>query len=305
MTSARTWLITGATGGIGRALVARVLEGGDRVVAAARDPQRLPQFEAARPERFLPVPMDVTDPAQVKAAVQSAITAFGHLDVLVNNAGYAQPGALEELEDIELRRQFETNLFGPVNVLRAALPHLRSRGSGLILQISSIAGQIGAPGMSAYTGSKHALEGLSVSLAAELKPFGIRVTIVEPGSTRTEFRGRWSDLVGREHPIPDYDTTRTALANTAGGASPAGQPDRVADALFTLADLPDPPLRAALGSDALQVISAALRAQLDELDAHRGLSISADGLSPTLEEGANHGSVRPGLIAGPTSADSA
>ncbi|MFF3874531.1 SDR family NAD(P)-dependent oxidoreductase [Streptomyces sp. NPDC001978] len=305
MASARVWLITGATGGLGRALVARVLKGGDRVVAAARNPQRLRQFETAHPERFLPVPMDVTDPAQVRAAVQRGIAAFGRLDVLVNNAGYAQPGALEELEDIELRQQFESNFFGPVNVLRAALPHLRSRRSGHILQISSIAGQIGAPGMSAYTSSKHALEGLSVSLAAELKPFGIRVTIVEPGSTRTAFRGRWSELVSRDHPISDYDTTRAALANTASGGPQAGDPDRVADALATLADLPDPPLRAALGSDALHVISAARRAQLDQLDAHRGLSISADGLSPTPEEGTHHGSVRPGLITGPGTADSA
>jgi len=292
MSTGRVWLITGATGGLGRALVDRVLQSGDWVVAAARDPDRLRGLHTASQGRFLLVPMDVTDPAQVEVAVQRGIAMFGRLDVLVNNAGYAQPGALEELADGELRQQFETNLFGPINVLRAVLPHLRERRRGHILQISSIAGQVGAPGMSAYTSSKHALESLTVSLAPELQPFGIRVTIVEPGSTATTFRDRWSDLVKRDHPIPDYDATRDALANTTGYGPQTGDPDRVAQALIALTNLPDPPLRIALGSNAMQVISAARQKQLDQLHTHRDLSISADGPSRNPEEGTNCETVR-------------
>lgn len=273
--SPRAWLITGATGGLGRSLVARALRDGDRVVAGARDPEGLRELERQHPELLLPVQMNVTEPAQVVAAVQHGIAAFGHLDVVVNNAGYAQPGVLEELEDGELRQQFETNFFGVVNVLRAVLPHLRSRRSGHVLQISSIAGQVGASGMSAYTSSKHALEGLSASLAAELAPFGIHVTIVEPGSTRAPFRLRWSELVSRDHPISDYDAARSALANMAP-APKDSLPDGVADALVRLVDLRDPPLRAPIGNGALLTISAARRAQLDELLTHQDLSSSAD-----------------------------
>ncbi|MEU1904085.1 SDR family oxidoreductase [Streptomyces hygroscopicus] len=273
----RVWLITGASGGLGRALVAEVLGAGERVVAVSRDGEPLRPLAADHPGRLLTSSVDITDADALRRALDGPIARFGRLDVVVNNAGYALAGPLEELDDAELRAQFEVNFFAAVNVLRAALPHLRAAKAGRVLQISSLAGQIGAPGMSAYTASKHALEGLSVSVAAELAPLGIRTTIVEPGAARTGFRANWASRLPTGGAIPDYLPVHEALARSAGAAGgQIGDPVRMARALVALADMPNPPLRLPLGSDALAGIENTRSDQLAELRRYAPLSASTD-----------------------------
>ncbi|WP_030830791.1 SDR family oxidoreductase [Streptomyces hygroscopicus] len=273
----RVWLITGASGGLGRALVAEVLGAGERVIAVSRDDEPLRPLAADHPGRLLASSVDITDADALRQALDGPIARFGRLDVVVNNAGYALAGPLEELDDAELRAQFEVNFFAAVNVLRAALPHLRAAKAGRVLQISSLAGQIGAPGMSAYTASKHALEGLSVSVAAELAPLGIRTTIVEPGAARTGFRANWASRLPTGGAIPDYLPVHEALARSAGAAGgQIGDPVRMAQALVALADTPNPPLRLPLGSDALAGIENTRSDQLAELRRYAPLSASTD-----------------------------
>ncbi|GAB3360478.1 SDR family NAD(P)-dependent oxidoreductase [Amycolatopsis echigonensis] len=241
----RIWLLTGASGGLGTALTRAASTAGDEVVAISRE--------------------DLSDPARVRRVVAEAVTAFGRIDVVVNNAGYAAAGAFEELSDSAIREQFEVNFFAAAEVVRATLPYLRAARSGHIVQISSLAGQIGAPGMSAYTASKHALEGLSVSLAEELAPFGIRVGIVEPGALNTGFRQSWA---GRERPgaIADYDDLAARLDLLGHDTHRPTEPEDVADAIVALVGLPEPPLRLAVGSDAAAGIRAARTRQLTDLE---------------------------------------
>ncbi|WP_435644600.1 SDR family oxidoreductase [Streptomyces sp. H49] len=273
----RVWLVTGASGGLGRAVVGEVLSAGERVIAVMRGDGPLRPLTAASSGRLRTVSVDITDAGALRAVLDDAITGFGRLDVVVNNAGYALAGPFEELDDTELRAQFEVNFFAAANVLRAALPYLRAAKAGRVLQISSLAGQIGAPGMSAYTASKHALEGLSVSLAAELAPLGIRVTIVEPGAARTDFRANWASRLPSSAALPDYLPVHEALARSAGAAGgQVGDPARMAQALVALADMPSPPLRLPLGSDALAGIDNARSDQLEELRRFATLSASTD-----------------------------
>ncbi|MFF8282714.1 SDR family oxidoreductase [Streptomyces albus] len=273
----RVWLITGASGGLGQALVGEVLSSGERVIAVTRDDEPLQPLTAAFPGGLRTVSVDITDAGALRPALDDAIAGFSRLDVVVNNAGYALAGPFEELDDTELRAQFEVNFFAAVNVLRAALPHLRAAKAGRVLQISSLAGQIGAPGMSAYTAAKHALEGLSVSLAAELTPLGIRTTIVEPGAARTGFRADWASRLSSSAALPEYLPVHEALARSAGAVGDqVGDPARMARALVALADMPSPPLRLPLGSDALAGIENARNGQLEELRRFAALSASTD-----------------------------
>ncbi|MFE0759674.1 SDR family oxidoreductase [Streptomyces smyrnaeus] len=273
----RVWLVTGASGGLGQALGSEVLSSGERVIAVTRGDGPLQPLTAAFPGRLRTVSVDITDAGTLRPVLDDAITRFGRLDVVVNNAGYALACPFEELDDVELRAQFEVNFFAAANVLRAALPHLRAAKAGRVLQISSLAGQTGALGMSAYTAGKHALEGLSVSLAAELTPLGIRTTIVEPGAIRTDFRANWASRLPSGAALPDYLPVHEALARsaaTAGGQ--IGDPARMAQALVALTDMPSPPLRLPLGSDALAGIENARSGQLQELRRFATLSASTD-----------------------------
>jgi NAD(P)-dependent dehydrogenase (short-subunit alcohol dehydrogenase family) len=263
----RVWFITGASSGLGRALAEAVLERGERVVATAREPARVADLEAAHPDQAVAVRLDVTDPDQAHDAVARALDAFGRIDVVVNNAGYGLFGALEELSDEDLRRQFETNLFGALHVTRAVLPHLRRRRGGHIVQISSLDGiaPLG-PGESAYAGSKFALEGVSEVLAKEVAHLGIRVTIVEPGPVRPGFAGG-ATATPPEH--EDYaESVGTALAWFAqlAGAQP-NDPERAVRAILHAVDADEPPLRLPLGEEAVAAIRAKLDRQRAELDA--------------------------------------
>ena len=209
----RIWLITGSSRGLGRELAQAVLEDGDQAVAAARHPGQLDGLVARYGRRVGAVALDVTDPAAAREAVRTAVGEFGHLDVVVNNAGYATSAAIEDLPDVEFRAQLETNLFGVVYVTRAALPVLRAQRSGHIIQVSSIGGRVGGtPGMGGYQTAKFAVEGFSEVLSNEVRPLGIKVTIVEPGALRTDWGGspmrilpgqRWLRAdSGRDEPLP-------------------------------------------------------------------------------------------------------
>jgi NAD(P)-dependent dehydrogenase (short-subunit alcohol dehydrogenase family) len=263
--TSRVWLITGSSSGFGRDIADAALARGDRVVATARRPETLADLTASAPDRVLVVGLDVTRADQIEAAVAAALERFGQIDVLVNNAGYGSVGAVEEIDMADLRELMETMFFGAVALTQAVLPRMRERRSGAIVQISSMGGQVSAPGFGAYCSAKFALEAMSVALADEGAPHGIRVLIVEPGAFRTAFGG------GRLHRSRDsglYTDTagrNRAYMDGAAGNQP-GDPRRAADAILSVLDEPNAPLRLALGDDAVDAIRATherLRADLD------------------------------------------
>lgn len=256
----RTWLITGASRGLGLAFAQAALKHGDRVVAAARRPQAVVDQLARYDDRAHVVTMDVNERSAVDAAVDEAIEWAGHLDVVVNNAGYGLSGGVEEVTEAQLRAQFDTNFFGATWVTRAVLPHLRARRSGHIIQISSMAGVIAAPNLGVYCASKWALEAMSEALAAEVAPFGIKVTIVEPGGFRTDWSGGSMD---RATALADYDEVLSASREALSGSRvQPGDPERAAQALLTLVAADNPPLRLPLGDMAINACEQALRGRL-------------------------------------------
>ncbi|HEX4215782.1 MAG TPA: SDR family NAD(P)-dependent oxidoreductase [Candidatus Dormibacteraeota bacterium] len=185
----KVWLITGSSRGLSREVVLTALAAGHRVVATARRPEQLRELVQEHGDRILPVALDVADPAAAEAAVRAAVDAFGRLDVVVNNAGYANLGSIEDTPAEDFRAQIETNFFGVVNVTRAALPVLRAQGAGHLVQVSSVGGRLASPGLAAYQSAKWAVNGFSGVLAAEVAPLGIRVTVIEPGGLRTDWAG--------------------------------------------------------------------------------------------------------------------
>ncbi len=261
----KTWLITGTSTGIGRALVHAAAAHGDRVMATARDVSRISDLERLAPGRVRTARLDVTDAATIRTAVAAAESAFGGIDVVVNNAGFGLLGAFEELTDDELRATFETNMYGAMAVTRAVLPGMRRRRSGHVVQMSSVIGVISGLGGTGYAGPKAALEAMSEALAAEVAHLSIRVTIVEPGPFRTDFGGtslRW----GR--PLPDY-TPVIAPARRAFEAfhgNQPGDPRRAAEAIVAAVHHPDPPLRLPLGAEAYDWIRSYLSSRIKELD---------------------------------------
>ena len=238
---------------------------GDRVIGAARRPDALADLAPDHPGAVESVQLDVTDAGAIAALVTEVEDRYGRIDVLVNNAGHGQVGAVEETTDAELRDLFELHLFGPVALIKAVLPGMRSRGSGAIVQISSMGGQIGVAGFSSYSATKFALEGLSESLAAEVAPFGIRVLVVEPGAFRTSFSG--GGLLESE-PLDAYAETVGATRQIKGmdGQQP-GDPAKAAEAILTALGAADAPLRLPLGSDAVDGIRQHGEGVLDEVRA--------------------------------------
>lgn len=271
------WFITGASRGLGHALTAAALAHGDQVVATARDPRRVVDAFPDAGDTLLPLPLDVTAAEQAHAAVAAALERFGRIDVLVNNAGYGLFGAVEEIADAEARALFDTNVFGALDVTRAALPALRAQRAGRIINIGSSAGFVSSAGRGLYSASKAALEAITEALHAELAPLGIHVTVVEPGSFRTGFLTPGS----RRRPeveIPDYAGTVGALQSAveAGDGHQPGDPDKAVAALRELATAADPPLRLQLGSDCVGLVEDKLAAVADELGRWRALAVSTD-----------------------------
>jgi NAD(P)-dependent dehydrogenase (short-subunit alcohol dehydrogenase family) len=276
----KIWFITGATRGIGAELAQAVLAAGDAVVATGRQAEAVVKALGTS-ERLLATALDVTQPGQPERAVRTALEKFGRIDVLVNNAGYGLVGALEECSAEELAAQFSTNVLGLAAVTRAVLPVMREQRSGHIFNVSSAAGLVGYPGASSYCATKFAVEGLSESLAYEVTPLGIKVTIVEPGYFRTEFLTDQSAVYAKKV-IGDYEATAGAIRRGSRdmNGKQEGDPRKLAQAVLTLAAAPKPPLRFTAGTDAVGQLEQMLAARHEEMKPWRELAVSLahDGL---------------------------
>jgi NAD(P)-dependent dehydrogenase (short-subunit alcohol dehydrogenase family) len=255
----RTWFITGTSKGFGREWAMAALERGDRVVGTARDASTMDDLVEKYPDSFLALPLDVTDRSAVFSTVKTAHDHFGELDIIVNNAGYGQFGMVEELSEAEARDQIETNLFGALWVTQAALPFLREGGKGHFLQISSIGGISAFPGIGMYHASKWALEGISQSLAQEVKDFGIHVTLIEPGGFSTDWSG---PSAKHANSIDAYEPIREAGQKRRSGNTP-GDPTSSAAAVLKVVDAPEPPLRAFFGSAPLSIAEKDYESRLE------------------------------------------
>jgi NAD(P)-dependent dehydrogenase (short-subunit alcohol dehydrogenase family) len=267
------WFITGCSTGFGRALAQAVVARGWRAVVTARDTARVAELAGAD---GLALALDVTDPGQVRAAVAAAEAAFGGIDVLVNNAGYGYLASVEEAEEDEIRAQFEANVFGLFAVTRAVLPGMRARRRGHVINVTSVAGFIGFAGSAFYAASKHAVEGFSDSLAAEMAPLGVRVTCVEPGPFRTDWAGR--SLRTTPSRIEDYRVTvadRLAAAAQRSGTQ-AGDPARAAAAMIAITELAAPPRHLVLGRIGHDAVMEKLRAELAEVEGWRQTALDTD-----------------------------
>lgn len=272
----QTWIITGASRGFGRALAEAALAAGDHVVAAVRRPETVADLDAKYPDTCVIAQYDARDVTAAGDLVRHALDRFGQLDVLVNNAGRGVVGAVEEVTDAQLRELMDLHLFGPAALVRAALPAMRVRGSGTIVQMSSQGGRMSFPGVAAYSASKFALEGWSEALAAEVAPFGIRVMIVEPSRFRTGFNG--ADVLEFAEPSETYRDPLAAVRADMAGADGAqeGDPARAAEIIVSLAHSDEVPLRLPLGREAVERISGAYRRGVDEVERWAETARSAD-----------------------------
>ena len=270
------WFITGCSTGFGRDLARLVLDRGWRAVVTARDADRVADFVEGHDETALALALDVNDQAQVDAAVAAANAKFGQIDVLVNNAGYGYQATAEEGDEAEIRAQFDTNVFGLFAITRAVLPIMRAQGSGNIVNFTSVAGLIGFPGSGYYAASKHAVEGWSDALLAEVGPLGIGVTCVEPGPFRTDWAGRSL----RQTPSRIADYAETAKARMEGtkqvSGTQAGDPVRAGEAIIAAVEQANPPRHLVLGKWGYDAITAKLKERLEAIEGARDVSLGAD-----------------------------
>jgi len=276
----QVWFITGSARGLGRALTQAALDAGDLVVATARKPEQLSDLVERHGDRLLRVPLDVTDTDQVEAAIAAGVERFGRLDVVVNNAGYANLAPIETGDETDFRTQFETNFWGVYHVSRAALPQLRAQGGGIVVQFSSIGGRVGgSPGLGSYQAAKFAVDGLSRVLAVEAASFGVKVMVVEPSGFATDWAGSSMTV----HDIPAaYDVTvgavhRQMRANSAGMA---GDPARAAEIIVQAVKRDNPPSHLLVGVNAVEMALAYSRRQIDEATTWQAVSRSADYAEP-------------------------
>ncbi len=274
--SARVWFITGSSTGFGRLLAEEVLRRGERVIATARNVSQLEELKNRFPDQIHTFALDVTKPAEIESVAAQAIAAFGHVDVLVNNAGYGVNGAIEEVSEDEFEPMFQTNLYGLIRMTRAFLPHLRQRRSGHIFNFSSIGGLIGSPGWGFYNTTKFAVEGFSEALAGEMKPLGVHVTVIEPGAFRTDFLGRSGKLAKKEY--PEYADTagkaREYLKTQSG--KQRGDPQKAVEAIIAVADSVEPPVHLVLGKQALTRYRDQIALRQKELATWETVTLGAD-----------------------------
>ncbi|MDR3544333.1 MAG: SDR family oxidoreductase [Candidatus Limnocylindrales bacterium] len=272
----RTWLITGVSSGFGRHLIEQLLERGDRVVGTVRNIGKVADLIESYPEEFRAQVLDVTDTPAVRAVVNRVFAELGHIDVIISNAGYGLFGAAEELTDAQVEHIVATNLVGPIQLIRAALPHLRAQGNGRIIQISSYGGQVAFAGNSLYHATKWGIEGFVESVAQEVAPFGIGVTIVEPGGARTEFRygsAEVATLMSEYDGNPAHAFLR--MLDPTNGLAP-GDPARMATRIIDSVDVDPAPLRLVLGSQALQSTIDTLGKRIEGFEAQKALAASTD-----------------------------
>jgi NAD(P)-dependent dehydrogenase (short-subunit alcohol dehydrogenase family)/predicted ester cyclase len=281
--STKTWYVTGSNRGLGRAVVEAALQAGDRVLATARHTGALADVAQRYPGRVRTAAVDVTDEAAVQGSVELLVREFGRLHVVVSNAGYANLSGIEDTSPADFRAQVDTNLFGVVNVTKAVLPLLRAQGYGHIINVSSVGGRVGTPGLAAYQAAKWAVNGFTEVLAAEAGPLGIKVTAIEPGGMRTDWAGSSMSIP----PVsPPYQATVGALASlfAHGSGQAAGDPARVAEAVLRLSELDNPPVRLLLGSDAITSAQAAAKALADSDRTWEDLSRSTDRPGATPQQ---------------------
>ncbi|MEV5752421.1 oxidoreductase [Actinoallomurus sp. NPDC052308] len=271
------WLITGSSRGLGLEITRAALAAGHQVVATARKAEAVREQFPDAGDALLAVPLDVTDPQGIQAAVDAAVERFGRIDVLVNNAGTGLLAAVEESDDAAVRAVYETNVFGLLAVQRAVLPLLRRQRSGHVINISSIVGFATAPGWGIYASTKFAVEGFTETLHTELAPLGVHVTLIEPGFFRTDFLDPASLNTGPTV-IDDYAATAGAMRDAAAGLNHAqpGDPAKAARAIVEIAAAPEPPLRVQLGADTLQAFEAKLDSFRKEMDIWRHVALSTD-----------------------------
>ncbi|GGM92075.1 short-chain dehydrogenase/reductase [Dyadobacter beijingensis] len=278
MENRKVWFVTGASKGLGLALVQKLLANGFAVAATSRSAADLKNAVAHEGSQFLPLAVNLTDEQSVSQAIAATIEKFGQIDVIVNNAGYGLAGSLEELSDAESRGNFDVNVFGTLNVVRAVMPHLRAQGSGHIFNISSIGGFVGEfPGFGIYCATKFAVSGLSEALAEEVAPFGVKVTVVEPGYFRTEFLASGS-FVTPQTEIEAYKTVRESQAmhqQQINGQQP-GDPQKAADAMIRIAEAENPPVHLVLGTDAFGLAKNKIASLTAEMGVWEEVSKSTD-----------------------------
>jgi NAD(P)-dependent dehydrogenase (short-subunit alcohol dehydrogenase family) len=277
--STTTWFITGSSRGLGRALTEAALAAGHQVIATARRPEQLSELATAHPQTLLPAALDVTEPAQVAAALAAGREHFGAVDVIVNNAGYANVAPVETGDDGDFRTQFETNFWGVYNVSKAAIPILREQGGGTLVQISSIGGRVGgSPGIASYQAAKFAVDGFSRVLAAETAPFGISVMVVEPSGFDTDWAGDSMTV----HQIPEgYETTVGAMhERVRSGARAAGDPQRAAETIVRVVASDRLPSHLLLGTNAVEMALEYSRHQIEQAGTWSAVGRSADYAEP-------------------------
>jgi NAD(P)-dependent dehydrogenase (short-subunit alcohol dehydrogenase family) len=274
--SQRTWFITGVSSGFGRELTEQLLERGDRVVGTVRDTGKVADLRERYPETFRVEVLDMTDMAGIREVVERSFAQLGRIDVIISNAGYGLFGAAEELTDEQVEHIVATNLVGPIHLIRAALPHLRAQGGGRVIQISSYGGQVAFPGNSLYHATKWGIEGFVESVAQEVAPFGIGMTLVEPGGARTEFR-YGSAQVAELMPVCDETPAHSFLRmlDPKSGLAP-GDPARMAARIIESVDVEPAPLRMVLGSQALESTLTTLRKRIASFEAQTELAASTD-----------------------------
>jgi NAD(P)-dependent dehydrogenase (short-subunit alcohol dehydrogenase family) len=272
----RTWLITGVSSGFGRHLTEQLLERGDRVVGTVRDLSKVADFAQQHPTAFFAEVLDVTDTAAVRGVVDRSFAKLGRIDVIISNAGYGLFGAAEELTDVQVEHMVATNLVGSIQLIRSALPHLRAQGGGRVIQISSYGGQVAFAGNSMYHATKWGIEGFVESAAQEVAPFGIGMTIVEPGGARTEFRYGSAQVAKL---MPEYDATPAhaflKMLDPKNGVAP-GDPARMATRIIESIEIEPAPLRMVLGSQALEGTLTTLRKRIAGFEAQAALAASTD-----------------------------
>jgi NAD(P)-dependent dehydrogenase (short-subunit alcohol dehydrogenase family) len=288
----QVFLLTGSSRGLGREIAEAVLAAGHRLVATARNPDTLAGLAERYGDQVVTAALDVTDPAAAQAAVAAGVAAFGRIDVVVNNAGYADLAAVEDVTLDDFRAQVDANLFGVVNVTKAALPVLRAQGSGHVIQVSSIGGRLATPGLSAYQAAKWAVGGFSEVLAREVGPLGIKVTVLEPGGMQTDWAGSSMTVPPVSEPYQATVGAMAAVHDGLGSAGALGDPAKVAQVVLTVAAMAEPPLRLILGSEAYAYSAAAARARAESDAAWHDLTVSTDRDDATAAERVPLGTAR-------------
>lgn len=270
----KVWFITGSSKGLGKSLAKAILAKGDKIIATARNLDDLDDLDQYPQENILKLPLNVRDQEQIQQTINDGIAHFGRIDILVNNAGFGITGAAESFSDEQVIHQLETNLYAPIELSRAVIPHMRRQGSGHILQISSIGGRVASTGLSIYQAAKFGLSGFSEALHKELAPLGITVMAVEPGGIKTEWSGSSMGYADSPDVYKDIQTRVTTFKK--GKFVPVGDPDKMAAVIIDLIDHPQPPVHLVLGSDAVGILQNGLSVRTEELKEWLSVSVSTD-----------------------------